>query len=69
MQTEVIRIAAGACCRSQAVTSSFAALVPSPPGTTSVCAAGTARRSASGTRVRPLEVRTGFPPGPATKIR
>ena len=69
MQTEVIRCAPGARRRSQATTSGWPDLAPSPPGTTTVCASCTVPRSASGTRVSPLDERTGAPPGPATTIR
>ena len=69
MQTEVIRSAVGASRRSQAVTGSLSASAPAPPGTTSVCGAAAAARPPSGTRVSPLDVRTGAPSGLATVIR
>jgi hypothetical protein len=55
--------------RSQATTSRSVVRVPSPPGTTTVAGDGATDRSRSGTRVSPLDVRTGSPPGLAVTTR
>lgn len=59
-------------CRSQRTTSALTGATSAPlygPGTSTVCGATVFSRTASGTRVRPLGLRTGVPPGLAVRMR
>lgn len=69
LHTDTTRRARSACARSHRTITGSVSRVPSPPGTITVSGAGTADRSASGTRVRPLDVRTAAPPGLAVITR
>ena len=68
VQTATIRSAPAPVRRSQPITSGTGSRVPGPPGTSSVCGAGSSRRSASGAIASPLPVRTGPPPTLAVLI-
>lgn len=59
----------GPCARSHAVSSGSGARVPSPPGTSRVCGSRAPVSDPSGTRVSPLEVRTGAPSREAVRMR
>ena len=68
VHTDTIRSASGACVRSQPISSGAGARLPGPPGTITVCGVSSSARSASGTMVSPLPVRTVTPPTLAVRI-
>ena len=68
VHTDTIRSASGACARSQPISSGAGARLPGPPGTITVCGVSSSARSASGTMVSPLPVRTATPPTLAVRI-
>lgn len=69
MHTETSRVARGPFPRSQPVSRGSGSRVPCPPGTSSVCVPAASGSAWSGTRVRPLEVRTGAPSREAVRMR
>ncbi len=69
VHTETSRPAPGPCSRTQSTRRGSGAREPVPPGTRRTSGAGAVARDVSGTRVRPLVVRTGAPSREAVRIR
>lgn len=69
VQTETSRSGCGACSRSQSTSAGSGSRVPSPPGTRRVWGGSASARLLSGTRTRPLQVRTGAPSSEAVRSR